>query len=116
MHFLTKHLLVYEEAQCESRDRNLLVKSQGKSHTGHTAVGACHTPPAQVDEVDKAVYKYLPRATQPPASVLNRGFNHVSSTALSKQSRIFLECVGDTFSMQMPERPNKGNTLRDLCA
>lgn len=119
MHFLTKHLLLYAEAQGETRDvsdRNPLVKSKGKSNIGHTAVGTYDTPPAQGDEVDKAIYKQPPKATQFLALVRIRDFNCVSTMALCKQSRIFLACICDNFLMQMLDRQNKGNTLCDLCA
>lgn len=66
--------------------------------------------------MDKAVYKQLPKATQLPALVLIRDFNHVGTMTLCKQFRIFLDCIGDNFLMQMLKRPNKGNILRDLCA
>lgn len=62
------------------------------------------------------VYNQPPRATQFLALVLIRDFNYVGAMALCKQSKIFLACFGDNFLMQMLDRQNKGNTLRDLCA
>lgn len=48
-------------------------------------------------------------------NTITRIVPHYSHMALCKQSRIFLDRMGDNFLMQILERTNKGNILCDLC-
>ncbi|CAM5167297.1 unnamed protein product [Natator depressus] len=82
-------------------------------------VGVCYRPPDQGDEVDEAFFRQLAEATRSHALVLMGDFNHPdicweSNTAVHRQSRKFLESIGDNFLVQVLEEPIRGGALLDL--
>ena len=69
-------------------------------------MGVCYRPPNQDEEMDKAFYKQLAEVAQSPALVLMGDFNFSDicwkyNTAQRKQSKRFLECMEDSFPMQL---------------
>ncbi|CAM2111629.1 unnamed protein product [Caretta caretta] len=82
-------------------------------------MGVCYRPPDQGDEVDEAFFRQLAEATRSHTLVLMGDFNFPdicweSNTAVHRQSRKFLESVGDNFLVQVLEEPTRGRALLDL--
>ncbi|CAM2095472.1 unnamed protein product [Caretta caretta] len=97
----------------------LWIKFRSVSNKGDVVVGACYRPPDQGDEVDEAFFRQLTEATRSHALILMGDFNFPdicweSNTAVHRQSRKFLESVGDNFLAQVLEEPTRGDAFLDL--
>ncbi|KAG6931740.1 hypothetical protein G0U57_001044 [Chelydra serpentina] len=108
--------LQYETAE---KPESLWIKLRSVSNKGNVVVGVCYRPPDQGDEVDEAFFQQLTEVTRSQALVLMGDFNHPdicweSNTAVHRQSRKFLESVGDNFLVQVLEEPTRGKALLDL--
>ncbi|CAM2112663.1 unnamed protein product [Caretta caretta] len=108
--------LKYEIAE---KPECLWIKFRSVSNKGDVMVGICYRPPDQGDEVDKAFFRQLAEVTRSQALVLMGDFNHPdicweSNIAVHRQSRKFLESVGDNFLVQVLEEPTRGRALLDL--
>uniref|UniRef100_A0A8C3SFI0 Zona pellucida sperm-binding protein 4 n=1 Tax=Chelydra serpentina TaxID=8475 RepID=A0A8C3SFI0_CHESE len=84
------------------KNLSLWIKLRSVSNKGNVVVGVCYRPPDQADEVDEAFFQQLTEVTRSQALVLMGDFNHPdicweSNTAVHRQSRKFLESVGDNF-------------------
>ncbi|KAM9590503.1 uncharacterized protein ACIBXB_005763 [Morphnus guianensis] len=84
----------------------LWVRMRGKANKADIVLGVCYRPPDQVEETDESFYKRLAVVSESCARVLVRDFNFPDvcwkyNTAVSKQSRRFLECVEDNFLTQL---------------
>ena len=95
-------------------------RDRGKANKADILVGVCYTPPNQDEETDEVLYKQLAEVSQSLAVVLLGDFNLPDicwkyNTAERKQSRRFLECVGDdNFLMQLVSEPTRGGVPLDL--
>ena len=81
-------------------------KDGGKACRGDILVEVCYRPPNQDEEMDEAFYEQLAEVVQSPALVLVGDFNFPDTcwkynTVQRKQSKRFLECVEDSFLMQL---------------
>ncbi|XP_073186763.1 uncharacterized protein [Lepidochelys kempii] len=108
--------LKYETAE---KPESLWIKFRSVSNKGDVVVGVYYRPPDQGEEVDEAFFWQLTEVTRSHALVLMGDFNHPdicweSNTAVHRQSRKFLENVGDNFLVQVLEEPTRGRTLLDL--
>ncbi|CAM5177685.1 unnamed protein product [Eretmochelys imbricata] len=108
--------LKYETAE---KPESLWIKFRSVSNKGDVVVGVCYRPPDQGDEVDEALFWQLAEVTRSHVLVLMGDFNHPdicweSNTAVHRQSRKFLESVGDNFLVQVLEEPTRGRALLDL--
>ncbi|CAM5130495.1 unnamed protein product, partial [Natator depressus] len=108
--------LKYETAE---KHESLWIKFRSVSNKGDVVVGVCYRPPDQGDEVDEAFFWQLTEVTRSHALVLMGDFNHPdicweSNTVVHRQSRKFLENVGDNFLVQVLEEPTRGRALLDL--
>ncbi|KAG6928006.1 hypothetical protein G0U57_008907, partial [Chelydra serpentina] len=108
--------LQYETAE---KPESLWITFRSVSNKGNVVVGVCYRPPDQGDEVDEAFFRQLTEVTRSQALVLMGDFNHPdicweSNTAVHRQSRKFLESVGDNFLVQVLEEPTRGKALLDL--
>jgi len=97
----------------------LWVKMRGKVNKAGILLGVCYRPPNQDEEADKVFYKRLAEVSQTLALVLMRDFNlpdicWKDNTTERKQSRRFLECVGDNFLTQLVSEPTRGGASLDL--
>nr|XP_048691935.1 uncharacterized protein LOC125630279 [Caretta caretta] len=97
----------------------LWIKFRSMSNKGDVLVGICYRPPDEGDEMDEAFFRQLMEVTRLQALVLMGDFNHPdicweSNTAVHRQSRKFLESVGDNFLVQMLKEPIRGRALLDL--
>ena len=82
-------------------------------------MGVCYRSPNQDEELDKAFYEQLAEVKRSPAFDLMGDFNFPDiswkyNTAQRKQSRRFLECVEDSFLMQLVGEPTRNGALLDL--
>ncbi|CAM4545620.1 unnamed protein product [Lepidochelys olivacea] len=108
--------LKYETAE---KPESLWIKFRSVSKKGNVVVGVCNRPPDQEVEVDEAFFRQLAEVTRSQALVFMGDFSHPdicweSNTALHRQSRKFLENVGDNFLLQVLEEPTRGRALLDL--
>ncbi|XP_065409830.1 uncharacterized protein LOC135972960 isoform X1 [Chrysemys picta bellii] len=108
--------LRYETAE---KPDSLWIKLRSVSNKGDVVVGVCYRPPDQGDEVDEAFFWQLAEVTRSQALVLMGDFNHPdicweSNTVVHRQSRKFLESVGDNFLVQVLEEPTRGRAFLDL--
>ncbi|KAM9590888.1 uncharacterized protein ACIBXB_005928 isoform 1-T2 [Morphnus guianensis] len=92
---------------------------RGKANKTDIVLGVCYRPPDQVEETDESFYKQLAVVSESRALVLVGDFNFPDvcwkyNTAVSKQSRRFLECVEDNFLTQLVGEPTRGGALLDL--
>jgi len=83
---------------CDDQVEYFWVKMRGKANKADILLGVCSRPPKQDEEVNEVFYKRLAEVSQSLALVLMGDFNLPDicwkySTAESKQSRRFLECV-----------------------
>ncbi|CAM5172065.1 unnamed protein product [Eretmochelys imbricata] len=97
----------------------LWIKFRSVSNRSDVVVGVCYRSPDQGDEVDEAFFWQLAEATRLHALVLMGDFNFPdicweSSTAVHRQSRKFLESVGNNFLVQVLEEPTRGGAFLDL--
>ena len=97
----------------------LWVRIRGKDCRGNILVGVCYRPPNQDEELDEAFYEQLAEVTRSPALDLMGDFNFPDmgwkyNTAQRKQSRRFLDCVEDSFLVQLVGEPTRGGALLDL--
>ncbi|CAM5130792.1 unnamed protein product [Natator depressus] len=97
----------------------LWIKFRSVSNKSDVVVGVCYRPPDQGDEVDEAFFRQLAEATRSHALVLMGDFNFPdicweSNTAVHRQSRKFLESVGDNFLVQVLDEPTRGGAFLDL--
>ncbi|CAM4648647.1 unnamed protein product [Lepidochelys kempii] len=102
-----------EKSEC------LWIKFRSVCNKSDVVVGVCYRPPDQGDEVDEAFFRQLTEATRSHALILMGDFNFPdicweSNTAVYRQSRKFLESVGDNFLAQVLEEPTRGGTFLDL--
>ncbi|CAM2116169.1 unnamed protein product [Caretta caretta] len=98
---------------------SLWVKFRGENNKGDVMVGICYRSPDQEDEVDEAFFGQLIEVSRSQALLLMGDFNHPdicweSNTAVHRQSRKFLESVGDNFLVQVLEEPIRGRAPLDL--
>ncbi|CAM2109003.1 unnamed protein product [Caretta caretta] len=99
--------------------KGIWIKFRSVSNKSDVVVGVCYRPPDQGDEVDEAFFRQLAEATRSHALVLMGDFNFPdicweSNTAVHRQSRKFLESVGDNFLAQVLEEPTRGGAFLDL--
>ncbi|CAM4499672.1 unnamed protein product [Lepidochelys kempii] len=97
----------------------LWIKFRSVCNKSDVVVGVCYRPPDQGDEVDEAFFRKLTEATRSHALILMGDFNFPdicweSNTAVHRQSRKFLESVGDNFLAQVLEEPTGGDAFLDL--
>ncbi|CAM4612895.1 unnamed protein product [Lepidochelys olivacea] len=97
----------------------LWIKFRSVCNKSDVVVGVCYRPPDQGDEVDEAFFRQLTEATRSHALILMGDFNFPdicweSNTAVHRQSRKFLESVGDNFLAQVLEEPTRGGAFLDL--
>ncbi|CAM4671219.1 unnamed protein product [Caretta caretta] len=97
----------------------LWIKFRSVCNKSDVVVGVCYRPPDQGDEVDEAFFWQLTEATRSHALILMGDFNFPdicweSNTAVHRQSRKFLESVGDNFLAQVLEEPTRGGAFLDL--
>ncbi|CAM5076528.1 unnamed protein product [Eretmochelys imbricata] len=97
----------------------LWIKFRSVCNKSDVVVGVCYRPPDQGDEVDEAFFRQLTEATRSQALILMGDFNFPdicweSNTAVHRQSKKFLESVGDNFLAQVLEEPNRGGAFLDL--
>ncbi|CAM5165610.1 unnamed protein product, partial [Eretmochelys imbricata] len=108
--------LKYETAE---KPESLWIKFRSVSNKGDVVLGICYRPLDQGDEVDKAFFWQLTAVTRSHALVLMGDFNHPDicwerNTAVHRQSRKFLERVGDNFLVQVVEVPARDRAALDL--
>ncbi|CAM4574228.1 unnamed protein product [Lepidochelys olivacea] len=108
--------LRYETAE---KPECLWIKFRSVNNKSDVVVGVCYRPPDQGDEVDEAFFQQLAEATRSHALVLMGNFNPPdisweSTTAVHRQSRKFLENVGDNFLVQVLEEPTRGRAFLNL--
>ncbi|XP_073188209.1 uncharacterized protein [Lepidochelys kempii] len=108
--------LRYETAE---KPECLWIKFRSVCNKSDVVVGVCYRPPDQGDEVDEAFFRQLTEATRSHALILMGDFNFPdicweSNTAVHRQSRKFLESVGDNFLAQVLEEPTRGGAFLDL--
>ena len=104
--FLLKTFDVEELGVENEEVRCLWIRIGGKACRGDILVGVCYRPPNQDEEMDEAFYEQLAEIVRLPALVLTGDFNFPDvcwtyNTAQRKQSMRFLECVEDSFFMQL---------------
>ncbi|KAM9591180.1 uncharacterized protein ACIBXB_006077 isoform 1-T3 [Morphnus guianensis] len=104
---------------CDDKVERLWVRMRGKANKADIVLGVCYRPPDQVEETDESFYKRLAVVSESCARVLVGDFNFPDicwkyNTAVSKQSRRFLECVEDNFLTQLVGEPTRGEALLDL--
>lgn len=82
-----------------------------KQWTGKGSIIAdvCYRPPNQEEQVNEALYRQVGTASHLKALVLMQNFKHPDicwrdNTVRHKQSRRFLECIGDKFLLQITEK------------
>ncbi|CAM5089359.1 unnamed protein product [Eretmochelys imbricata] len=97
----------------------LWIKFRSVCNKSDVVVGVCYRSPDQGDEVDEAFFRQLTEATRSHALILMGDFNFPdisweSNTAVHRQSRKFLESVGDNFLAQVLEEPTRGGAFLDL--
>ncbi|GAB0198633.1 hypothetical protein GRJ2_002328700 [Grus japonensis] len=93
---------------------NLQVRIKLSTGTGDIRAEVCYRPPDQGD-----LYRQIGTASCSQALVLMGDFNHADicwrgNTAEHKQSRKFLECIGDNFLLQVIEEPMRRGAMLDL--
>ncbi|CAM4394956.1 unnamed protein product [Caretta caretta] len=108
--------LRYETAE---KPECLWIKFRSVCNKSDVVVGVCYRPPDQGDEVDEAFFRQLTEASGSHALILMGDFNFPdicweSNTAVHRQSRKFLESVGDNFLAQVLEEPTRGGAFLDL--
>ncbi|CAM4495102.1 unnamed protein product [Caretta caretta] len=108
--------LRYETAE---KPECLWIKFRSVCNKSDVVVGVCYRPPDQGDEVGEAFFRQLAEATRSHALVLMGDFNFPdicweSNTAVHRQSRKFLESIGDNFLVQVLEEPTRGGAFLDL--
>ncbi|KAM9591497.1 uncharacterized protein ACIBXB_006298 [Morphnus guianensis] len=104
---------------CDDKVECLWVRMRGKANKTDIVLGVCYRPPDQVEETDESFYKRLAVVSESCALFLVGDFNFPDicwkyNTAVSKQSRRFLECVKDNFLTQLVGEPTRGGALLDL--
>ncbi|CAM4695697.1 unnamed protein product [Lepidochelys kempii] len=108
--------LRYETAE---KPECLWIKFRSVCNKSDVVVGVCYRPLDQRHEVDEAFFWQLTEATRSHALILMGDFNFPdicweSNTAVHRQSRKFLESVGDNFLAQVLEEPTRGGAFLDL--
>ncbi|CAM2095397.1 unnamed protein product [Caretta caretta] len=108
--------LRYETAE---KPESLWIKFRSVSNKGDVVVGVCYGPPDKGYKVDEAFFRQFTKVTRSQALDLMGDFNHPdicgeSNIAVHRQSRKFLESVGDNFLVQVLEEPTRGRALLDL--
>ncbi|CAM4580634.1 unnamed protein product [Caretta caretta] len=103
----------------QKKPESLWIKFRSVSNKGDVVVGVYYKPLDQGDEVDEAFFRQLAEVTRLQALVLMGDFNHPdicweSNKAVHRQSRKFLENIGDNFLVQVLEEPTRGRALLDL--
>ncbi|KAK4832987.1 hypothetical protein QYF61_027011 [Mycteria americana] len=103
----------------EETTKSLWVRIKGRAGTDDIIVGVCCRPPDQEDQADEGLYRQIGAASCSQALVLMGDFNHPDicwrdNTAGHKQSRRFLECIDDSFLLQVIEEPMSGGAMLDL--
>jgi len=99
----------------EELTENLRVRIKGRAGTGDIIVGVCYRSLNQEDPADETLYRQIGSASCSQALVLVGHFSQPGicqrdNTAGHKQSRRFLECIDDSFLLQVIEGP-KGVVL-----
>lgn len=94
-------------------------KDRGRADKADILVGVCYRPPNQDEETDEVFYEQLAGTARSPALVLMGDFNFSNicweyNIAQKKQSRWFLEYMGDNFLMQLVREPMTGVAPLDL--
>lgn len=92
---------------------------RGKGGIGDLIGGVCCTPPHQAERADEALYRQTEAALHSQALDLMGDFNHPEicwrdKTAGHEQLRKFLECVDESFLLQVTEDPMRRGGLLDL--
>ena len=104
--FLLKTFDVEELGVEKDKVECLWVRIRGKACRGDILVGVCYRPSNQDEEMDEAFCEQLAEVVRLPALVLVGDFNFPDTcwkynTVQRKQSKRFLECVEDSFLMQL---------------
>ncbi|GAB0188273.1 hypothetical protein GRJ2_001292600 [Grus japonensis] len=102
----------------EELTESLWVRIKGRAGTGDTIVGVCHRPPDQEDCTDEAFYRHRGAASCSQALTLMVDLNPNTcsrdNTSGHKETRRFLECVDDSFLLQVIEEPMRRDAMLDL--
>ncbi|PKU27748.1 dtw domain-containing protein 2 [Limosa lapponica baueri] len=103
----------------EEPTESLWVRIKGRARTVDITVRVCYRLPDQEDLADEALYRQTGASSHSQALVLMWEFNHPNicwrdNTAGHKQSRTFLECVDDSFLLQVIEEPTRRGAMLDL--
>ena len=103
----------------EELTKSLWVRIKGKAETGDIIVGVCCRPPVQENQAYEALYRQIGAASLSQALVLMGDFNHPDicwrdDTTGHKQSRRCLECVDDSFLLQVIGQPTRRGAMLDL--
>jgi len=82
-------------------------------------VGVCYRAPDQDEQTDEALYRQIGETLLSKALVLMGNFSHPDmcwrdNIAGHKQSRRFLECVGDNFLLQVMEELRRTGAMLAL--
>ncbi|GAB0204485.1 hypothetical protein GRJ2_002914100 [Grus japonensis] len=103
----------------EELAERLWVRIKRSTGTGDIIAGVCYRPPDQGDRVDEVFYRQLGAPSCSQALILMGDFNHPNicwrdNKVGHKQSKRFLECVGDNFLLQVIEEPTRRGAMLDL--
>lgn len=91
---------------------------KGRTGKGDIIMDVCCRPPDQEEQEDEALNRHTGEASCSQALILMGNFNHPDvywrNTAGQKQSKRFLECVGNNFLLQVIDEPTRRGDLLDL--
>ncbi|KAM6334154.1 LOW QUALITY PROTEIN: cytosolic phospholipase A2 gamma [Alca torda] len=98
---------------------SLWVRIKGNAGEGDVTVGVCYRLPDQDDRPNEAFYRQIGATLHSLALDLMGDFSHPNicwrdNTAGHKQSKKFLECINDSFLLQVVEEPIRRGTMLDL--
>ncbi|PKU34849.1 mitochondrial fission process protein 1 [Limosa lapponica baueri] len=98
---------------------SLWVRIRIRGNKGNLVVGVYYRPPDHGEPIDEVFLLQLQEALHSQALVLLGHFNHPdicwkSSTVSCRQSRRFLECIGDNFLSQVIDSLTRGDAILDL--
>lgn len=98
-----------------SQVESVWVRLGKEASTGNIAVGECYRPPHLSKEADKPSLNSSGSHALVPIGDFNLpDICGKSNVVGCKQSRRFLECVGDNSLIEVVDRPVKGDTQLDL--
>lgn len=94
------------------------VRIKGRAGTSDITVEVSYRPPNEEDHVNEALYQQIEAASLSQALDFMGDFSHPdiywkNSTAVYRWPRRFLECLGDSFFLQVIEEPTSRGTIVD---